>query len=699
MRQRTQKLAALALALALSLSLALPVSAAEGKTPNRIDLVAEKAAGSVMEFSQAAQVSWAVWQEGEIVSSGSRKSRLDAAGAHLEGEGDAYCIGSVSKIFTTAAVMQLVEQGKVDLDKPVVQYLPGFKMADPRYKDITVRMLLNHSSGLMGSTFTNALLLGDANDQATGRLLERLSTQRLKADPGAYSVYCNDGFTLAELLVEAVTDVNFVDYLHENVFDPAGLKETWSPEDSFESRRAVIYQPGYEKPLPKECLGVIGAGGLYATAEDLARFGGALTDSTLLKKSSRDAMAVPECEKGLWPDENYPGALAFGLGWDNVEWYPFHQNGITALVKGGDTGYYHAGLVVLPEKKMAAAVLSTGGASPYNEMAASQMLIAALEEKGQEVAQVRYRLPSAKRAALPKELAEAAGYYGGQLVYQVELSEDGTMTMRCTDMPELPDRVYTYYDDGTFRSEGASTAFRLVKEENGQTYLYQWSSSNISGLGNLPASAYAAVKLPENPVSPELQASWEKRMSEAAFLPVSDRYSSQSYPALGAALKELAEQKDKTPAVNNAPGYIGNLQIVDEGHARYVVQAPGNAGRDGADLELRRDEKGVLWMYKSDGTVGMDMAAVPAISTGKSGTVSCTIQPNGYARWYKAGDAAAGKTMAVQVPGNAGFWVYSAGGAVKASSHLWGSASVKLAKGDLIVFAGDPGAQFKLTFS
>jgi len=60
-----------------------------------------------------------------------------------------YGIGSVSKMFTTAAVMKLAEQGKVDLDSPVTKYLPDFKMADGRYKKITVRMLLNHSSGML----------------------------------------------------------------------------------------------------------------------------------------------------------------------------------------------------------------------------------------------------------------------------------------------------------------------------------------------------------------------------------------------------------------------------------------------------------------------------------------------------------------------------------------------------------------------
>lgn len=694
MKQRVKSLCALALALALSLSLALPVSAAGGTGGSAVDQVAEKAVGALMSTSQATQVDWAVWQEGEIISSGSRKNTLDAGGRYLEGEGDAYCVGSVSKIYTTVAVMQLAEEGKLSLDKPVVQYLPSFKMADPRYRDITVRMLLNHSSGLMGSSFGSALLLGDPSTQATDTLLERLSTQRLKADPGAYSTYCNDGFTLAELVVEAVTGKDFMTYLRTEVFTPAGLKETWSPADSFESRRAPIYQDGYEQPLPKECLGVIGAGGLYATAEDTARFGGALTDSTLIRKASRDAMAAAECEKGIWADENYPNSWCCGLGWDDVKTYPFYQNGITALSKGGDTGYYHAGLVVLPEKKMAAAVLSAGGASTYNEMAAAQMLIAALAQKGEEVAQIRFNLPGAKKAPLPEELRSGAGYYGAQLVIKVDLSEDGVMTMSYPDMPDLPERTYAYYDDGTFRDEGGKSAFRLVKEENGQTYLYQWGFTNIPGLGNLPTSNYAAVKLAENPVDPEVQAAAEKRMGMTGFLPVSERYSSQSYLAIGAALKELESASE----TKGTPGYVGNLRIVDQDHASYVLQVPGSAGRDGYDVELRQDEKGVLWMYSSNGIAGVEMDSVPAISTGKDGTVSCTIQPNGYARWYKAGAAAAGKTMTVQLPKEAGFWVYSAKGYVTASSVLWNSSSAKLSEDDLIVFAGVPGAKFQLTF-
>ena len=69
-----------------------------------------------------------------------------------------YCVGSVSKIYSTAAVMRLADEGKVMLDAPVTDYIPEFRMVDPRYRDITVRMLMDHTSGLMGSVYAEGQL-------------------------------------------------------------------------------------------------------------------------------------------------------------------------------------------------------------------------------------------------------------------------------------------------------------------------------------------------------------------------------------------------------------------------------------------------------------------------------------------------------------------------------------------------------------
>ncbi len=683
-----QKLSALLLALALCLSLSVPAHAAE---ETGLHTTASHAAAGAMTYGGASQISWAVWQDGKTVESGTLKAPEETGGAPQEAQaGAVYGIGSVSKIYTTVAAMQLAEAGKLSLDKPVTAYLPDFKMADERYKQITVRMLLNHSSGLMGSSMGSGLLFDDPSETAADQLLERLAVQRLKAAPGAYSVYCNDGFTLAQLVVEAVSGQDFMDYVRSSILTPAGLKATYAPGDECKDR-ADIYNGTDPTPLPMDCLGVLGTGGLYAAAEDLAAFGGALTGTALLKQSSLDAMAAPEYARGLWPREDAPDALSYGLGWDSVEWFPFHENGIQALVKGGDTQYYHAGLVVIPEHRMAAAVLSSGGVSTYNEMAASQMLIAALKANGIEVDETPVTLPEASPAKMPRELLENAGYYGSILQYKVDVAADGTLTMNYLGL-ETPAQTFTYHDDGTFRDKTGTSCLKFVKESNGEVYLYQRAFTVLPGLGGLGTSSYAAVKLPENKVSPELQKSWNDFVSAISILPMNERYSSQVYLALTAA----AQIEDT--AAEGVPGYMGALKIVDETHAQYAVQIPGSVGRDGYDLELRRDEKGALWLYQSNGAVYMDEAAVPALSTG-NGSVRCTIQPDGYARWYKLGGNAAGKTMSVQLPENAGFWVYDKDWNVTASSVVGGATSAKLPEGGMVVFAGDPGARFQLSFT
>ena len=390
-----KRLSALALTLILSLSLAVPALAVSDSQT----LSAQTAAQAASTLGGAVSVQYALWQDGEIVLTGHTGTFSKTENRVLM-DSDLYGIGSVSKIYTTVAVMQLAEDGKLSLDAPVTRYLKDFKMADPRYRDITVRMLLNHSSGLMGSTFDSALLFDDSDPSATDQLLERLSTQRLKADPGAYSVYCNDGFTLAELVVESVSGMDFMDYVDRYILEPADLESTFAPASDFDTDRlARIYQGTDTRALPRDCLNAVGAGGMYASASDLAAFGGALTDTTLLSQSSLDAMAYPEYSRGIGPEDTLD-ALSFGLGWDAVEWFPFSQSGIQTLVKGGDTLYYHAGLIVIPEYDMAAAVVSSGGTSTYNELTATRLLIDALGAEGVSVDETVPTLPAASPAAM-----------------------------------------------------------------------------------------------------------------------------------------------------------------------------------------------------------------------------------------------------------------------------------------------------------
>ena len=677
---------ALALALTLAMSLTVPALAAED-TAETADPV-EAALAAAETYGATTSIQYALWKDGEIVSTG-------GSGVYSKTENRAltddilYGVGSVSKIYTTVAVLQLAEKHRLSLDAPVTRYLKDFKMADPRYKDITVRMLLNHSSGIMGTGLGGAMLFGEADTSATDGLLESLSTQRLVADPGAYSVYCNDGFTLAELVVEAVSGLDFMDYVDKYILDPIGLDDTFAPGGDFDvSRLAKTYRGDDTRALPADSLNAIGAGGIYATASDLAAFGGALTGTELLSQSSLDAMAYPEYSRGIWPEDTLD-SLAYGLGWDNMEWYPFCQSDIQALVKGGDTLYYHAGLVVLPEHDMAAAVVSSGGVSTYNEMVANQLLIAALAKEGVSVDESIPALPAAEPAAMPADLLKNAGYYGSTSAqYQVSLTEDGKLTMHYLNYPTtIPDQTFTYHSDGTFRDATGTAYMSFVKEENGQVYLYQKTVSGLPGLGALPVSNYAAVKLPDNPLTPEVQAAWDDILT-MGVLPMDEPYNSQTYAALA------DSAAGETPEL--VPGYMGSMRIVDAATALFEIQLPGVGGRDGLDYHVE-DRDGVTWII-ARGSAYMDASAVPELFTG-SGTAYTTVQEDGYARWYTVSDGAAGKTMTVQLPEDAGFWVYDAAGQVTASSVLWNDTSVVLPEDGVLVFAGDPGARFHLSFT
>ena len=137
-------------------------------------------------------------------------------------------VGSVSKMFAAIAVMQLVDRGVVDLDTPLVTYLPAFRMASPGYENITVRMLLNHSSGFPGTDYRNA----DIRSPVPGYLdqvLQTLSMSRLKDPPGYMSVYCNDGFTITAALVEAMTGKSYVQFVQDEILTPLGMANTRYP--------------------------------------------------------------------------------------------------------------------------------------------------------------------------------------------------------------------------------------------------------------------------------------------------------------------------------------------------------------------------------------------------------------------------------------------------------------------------------------
>ncbi len=204
-------------------------------------------------------------------------------------------IGSVSKMFATIAVMKLVERGKVSLDEPLVTYLPDFSMLSPQYRDITVRMLLNHSAGFPGGDLRNGLTAAPFTGFAA-QVMESMKFQRLKHAPGYLSVYSNDGFTMVENLVKAVTGISYPDFVQQEILTPLGMTNSRYPTE-------LLPDGSYARPYtgetvqPYTSLNIYATGALYATATDMGKLammlinGGLHGSQRILSAASIAAMA------------------------------------------------------------------------------------------------------------------------------------------------------------------------------------------------------------------------------------------------------------------------------------------------------------------------------------------------------------------------------------------------------------------------
>ncbi|MBB2181481.1 beta-lactamase family protein [Lachnospiraceae bacterium MD1] len=656
---------------------------------SNIQKLAESKATYLTSFYGATSVQYAMIEDGKITLSGqagvyNREDGTKPTKDHM------YGIGSISKVYTTVAVMQLVEEGKLQLDTPVVEYLPEFTMADSRYKDITVRMLINHSSGLLGTFMTNAALFADNDTYNHDLFLASLKNVRLKADPGAFSVYSNDGFTLAEILVEKISGMSFTDYIRNNITTPLNLTSTATPQDDFDRKKlAKTYLTGSKEALPYEAFNMIGAGGIYSTAEDMCQFATIfMKDRTidLLNDTSVMAMENSEYLNGLWPKSDN-ALISYGLGWDSVNTYPFNQYKIKALVKGGDTMLYHATLVVLPEENMAMAVLSSGGASPYDQALAQEVLLAALKEKGR-INEIKpnktYTAPT--KAEMPEEMMNYSGLYANYVsLNKLNVSADGTLTLSSAISPEAGSEKFIYAGDGKFYYQDGSAYLQFVKESNDNTYLYVYGYSTLPGLSQFIDSGYMAQKVEIKPLSTEQKAIWNKRFGMKYFI-ANEKYTSQIY-AIGSPGMEI-------PFVKDMDGFYMNAAIIDNATANVLVEIPGVYGRDLRDYSFFTVDD---TEYMSFGCyVAVPESSVKSLSAKASFT--CKINSEGFAHWYKIGKKSAGKTIKVTLPEKASFATYDENGTCIDYSILSGKTTVTLPKKGYIVFIGEPKAVFKVKY-
>lgn len=222
-------------------------------------------------------------------------------------------VASVSKTITAAAVMQLVAAGRVDLDMPVYDYLPDFRIRDRRGADITVRHLLTQTSGITDLTLREKSLPQPETLAAAER---RASGAGLATAPGTRFAYTNTNFHLAARIVEKVSGEPFGDYLEREIFRPAGMTRTKTidvtPEDlPADVADGHVYAYGLTPSATEPHRFVNGSDGVITTPEDLARWlllqqnDGVAADGTrVLPAGTVRQMQTPQ------------GDATYALGWE-----------------------------------------------------------------------------------------------------------------------------------------------------------------------------------------------------------------------------------------------------------------------------------------------------------------------------------------------------------------------------------------------
>ncbi len=211
-----------------------------------------------------------------------------------------FFIGSLTKSITALAVMQLVEAGKVELDAPVQRYLPWFRVADPDASArMTVRHLLNHTSGL--SVLQGQEILSDFDDGpgAAERQLRALSTLKLSHPVGSKFAYNNTNYNLLGLIVEVVSGEAYSDYIQQHIFNPLEMKHSYiSKALAQQNGLAMGYRYWFGFPIPApnfpQPIGSLPSGQLISCAEDMAHYliaqlnGGCYGDEQILSSAGID---------------------------------------------------------------------------------------------------------------------------------------------------------------------------------------------------------------------------------------------------------------------------------------------------------------------------------------------------------------------------------------------------------------------------
>jgi len=254
--------------------------------------------------------------------------------------------GSISKTFLWTAVMQLVEQGKLNLDADVNQYL-DFTIAPRDGKPITMRDLMTHTPGFE-ETLKNLFSHDDQLPMSNEAWLKEWVPERVFA-PGEVSAYSNYGAALAGYIVQRVSGQPFDEYIEQHIYQPLGMQHATFRQPlpaNLKGDMAKSYVSASTPPKSFEMVVSDPAGGMSVSGEDMARF-----MIAQLQNGTYNNMQIlrPETAKAMHDFTHYsvPGLMPMALGF-----YHMDRNGQTIIGHGGDTELFHSGMMLFLQQNV-----------------------------------------------------------------------------------------------------------------------------------------------------------------------------------------------------------------------------------------------------------------------------------------------------------------------------------------------------------
>ena len=305
-----------------------------------------------------------------------------------------YRVGSVSKLFTDIAIMQLVEQGKLDLDVPVSRYVPTFEPENPFGGEITLRELMSHRSGLVREPPVGHYF--DAGSPTLAQTIASLDSTQLVYEPNTRTKYSNAAIALVGDVLAVTQKQPFERYLKHAVLDPAGMASSAFARKEVPARDvASAYMwtlDGRTFPAPTFDLGMAPAGSMYTTVDDLGRFmsmlfaGGRGAKGRVLKRATLEEMWKPQFAR---PGQTMGYGIGFGLS---------TLRGHRVVGHGGAIYGFATQLSALPDDKLGVVVVTTmDGANTVTSRIASaalDMLLANREKRALPTPDTTVALPA-----------------------------------------------------------------------------------------------------------------------------------------------------------------------------------------------------------------------------------------------------------------------------------------------------------------